>query len=659
MASRPEKGRGLFYHRDSEGHSSLVPPQYVEWAQRVAVSLGVKFSGTPEAMTVMIQTGRSVDGDLFLDYGIPGNVLHRPGLDALRKRALTDMSVTHLFCPRRDRIARPDHPIDAIAIERELRTAGLTLVFMDEKPLAPTPPGSDTNLGEDINSWIEYHMSGRFRRELAEKLIHAKVRLAQSGFSIGGDPPYGFRRWLCSEDGVPKRQLEDHERVKMPGYHVLWLPTATNEIQVVRRILDLIVTTPASRIARMLNDEGIPSPMAGKVRTRNGVQFEISGLWAQNTVTNIVTHPLLIAMWEYGKRSEGDQRRFTKDGPRQLSDGDYHPDGKLKTVANPDDQWIRTPAKSEPVTTPETFDKIKEIIENRGRHLKGKPRTRGQSPNPLGGRIHDLNCGWLMYRYPKRKKWSYVCGLYQNSESKCCHHNVVPGEAATRFVLACLRQFMLNPSILDKVKARLDELATAEQGDDPAKKQMEADQAELILTRRKLEKVAENMALAESPAEREATAVVFRKLKSQEATLEQRINAHRPPSLGVEPQQQVQAALGVLDRLAESLASTDPDWSAVGDAFNLTNARLYLRFSEVFKGRQKLNVLAGGVVTFGSTPPPGPLYTGPTDRPIIRRMLAAGESVTAFPVRGESGDSNAGQDVIGSAIVQRGTRRCT
>jgi len=38
-----------------------------------------------------------------------------------------------------------------------------------------------------------------------------------------------------------------------------------------------------------------------------------------------------------------------------------------------------------------------------------------------------------------------------------------------------------------------------------------------------------------------------------------------------------------------------------------------------------------GVVTFGSAHPPGPLYTGPTDRPIIRKMLAAGESVTASP----------------------------
>lgn len=659
MTKRPEKGRGLFYHRDSEAHSELAPPQYVEWARGEAARLGVTFSGAPEAINGMIARNQPVEGDLYLDYGVSGNLLSRPGFDRFRDRAVSDLSVSHLFVSKRDRLGRPDNPLDSMFIEYQLRSAGLTLVLMGGKVLLPVAPGERIDLADMLTSLIEYDASGKFRRDLAEKLIHAKIRLARGGFSIGGEPLYGFRRWLCSDDGSRKRQLEDHERVKLPGHHVVWLPTATEELDVVRRILDLIETTPAARIARLLNEERIPSPKAGQVRTRNGVKFETSGQWAQNTVRNIATHPLLIAMWEYGKRSEGDQLRFTKDGPRPLGGGDYRPDGKLKTVANPDDQIIRTPAKSEPVTTPEKFDRIREVIESRGRHLKGKARTRGQSPNPLGGRIYDLNCGWLMYRYAKRKRWCYGCGLYQNSEARCCRHNMVQGETATQFVLACLKQRVLSPSTLAKLKARLHELATAEQGDDPVKRQLEADRAELTALRRKIEKVGENMALAESREERDATAAVFRKLKGQEAALDQRIKTHRPAPSGVDPLRQVAAALGALDRLSESLAAGDADWAAVSSAFTQTNAKLYLRFTEVEKGRKRFNVPAGGVVTFGSTPPPGPLYTGPTDRPIIRKMLAAGESVAATPGCVAPGDSNAGQGVIGSANVQRGTRRCT
>jgi hypothetical protein len=218
-----------------------------------------------------------------------------------------------------------------------------------------------------------------------------------------------------------------------------------------------------------------------------------------------------------------------------------------------------------------------------------------------------------MYRYAKRKHWCYGCGLYQNSEAKCCRHNTVPGETATRFVLSCLRQRVLHPSTLAKLKARLNELATAEQGEDPGQRQLAADRAELTALRRKVQKAAENMALSESREERDAVAAVFRELKEQEGRLEQRVAAHRPAPLRVEPQKQVEAALGALDRLAESLAAGAADWSVVGTAFAQTNAKLYLRFSEVEKGRRTFSVPAGGVVTVGSTPPPGALYTGPTD----------------------------------------------
>jgi len=105
-------------------------------------------------------------------------------------------------------------------------------------------------------------------------------------------------------------------------------------------------------------------------------------------------------------------------------------------------------------------------------------------------------------------------------------------------------------------------------------------------------------------------------------------------------------------KVIESLTAGAADWSVVGSAFSQTNAKLYLRFSAVQKGRKTFNVPAGGVVAFGSTPPPAHLYTGPTDRPIIRKMLAAGQSVIANPVCVALGDLNDGQDVIGSANVQ-------
>ena len=440
---------------------------------------------------------------------------------------------------------------------------------------------------------------------------------------------------------------------------MVWLPSEIEELAVVNRILDLIETTPAMRIARMLNDEKVPSPKAGRVRTRNGVQVENSGLWTQNTIKGIATHSLLIALWEYGKRSEGDQLRFTPSGPRQLRESDYHTNGKLKRVANPADGIIRTPAKSKAVTTPEKLERIKKVIEHRGRHLKGKAHTRKDVVNPLGGRIYDLTCGWPMYRYAKRGNWCYTCGLYQNSEAKRCEHNTVRGEVATRFVLSCLRQRLLQPSTVAKLKTRLLELATVEQGEDPGERQLNADRAELAAVKRKLPNIERNMAFAETREASSAIAVIFQETKAQEARLEQRIAEARPTSPKMNPEREVEAALGLLDRLTEFAEVSPTNISAVGEAFTKTNAKLYLEFQKVQRGRREFSVPAGGVLTFGSASPPKPLYTGPTDRAIIRKMLATGESVTAIPEPIAPEDSNSGQDVMRSANVQRVTRRCT
>ena len=258
MKNRPAVGLGLFYTRDSEGRSEFAPPQYVEWAKGEAAKFGVTFTGTPEAIRSMIARGVSAERDIYLDYGISGNVLSRPGFDAFRARALADLGVSHLFVPRRDRIARPDNPIDAMALEIELRAAGLTLMLMGQPPLRPLPRNRRIEVGDLLTSILAYDSSGRFRLELAEKLIHAKVRLTRESFSIGGEPLYGFRRWLATSDGTRKRELAEHETVKLPGHHVVWLPTAEKELEVVHRILDEIESTPAARIARRPSGTGFP-----------------------------------------------------------------------------------------------------------------------------------------------------------------------------------------------------------------------------------------------------------------------------------------------------------------------------------------------------------------------------------------------------------------
>ena len=99
----------------------------------------------------------------------------------------------------------------------------MTFVFMD-KVVPPLERGQRADVAELIRDLLDYDQAGKFRRDLAQKIIYSQLALAKAGFSTGGRAPYGFRRWLVREDGTTVRQLADGESVRMAGHHVVWLP---------------------------------------------------------------------------------------------------------------------------------------------------------------------------------------------------------------------------------------------------------------------------------------------------------------------------------------------------------------------------------------------------------------------------------------------------
>lgn len=292
---RPDRGRGLFYHRGSGGKHEMTPGQYVQWAMGSAAQYGVAFTGTPDQLQAMIRDGRSAAGDLFLDYDVPGNLLSRPGLDALIAEARRDRRVSHVFCPRPDRLVRPDDVVDGIALETLLRRdVGVTLVFMNRVGPAMRR-GQKLGIGELITTAVEYERAGEDRRDLAQKIIRAQIAPAKAGRSAGGRAPYGFRRCLVRDDGARVRMLEDGEHVRTKGQHVVWVRGPAAEFDTRLRILDMLLRMPATRVAAALTAEGVPAPDAGRTRTDGGVRHETSGVWHGTTVVAIARHPINVA----------------------------------------------------------------------------------------------------------------------------------------------------------------------------------------------------------------------------------------------------------------------------------------------------------------------------------------------------------------------------
>jgi hypothetical protein len=127
---------------------------------------------------------------------------------------------------------------------------------------------------------------------------------------------------------------------------------------------------------------------------------------------------------------------------------------------------------------------------------------------------------------------------------------------------------------------------------------------------------------------------------------------------GCDSEAQVQGAMSLFDELIGQ-ALDENDLAAATELFHEVNARLYLRYQEMDRGRQKVNRLVGGVVTFGATPPPIPLYEGPTDCGRIQKILKEDGECSLFAGESSNCCTDNGSEVESSRNVRRSTRRCT
>jgi hypothetical protein len=129
----------------------------------------------------------------------------------------------------------------------------------------------------------------------------------------------------------------------MPDHHVVWLPGPEDKMALAIRILRMLDIMPVSHVARILTEERVLSPDAGRTRKDGGIKHEVSGAWHATTCVNVAFSMLLLGRPVYGRRSIGDQKRFSPGGPRDLCLDDYRAYGEPKVIRNPDSQWIVGP----------------------------------------------------------------------------------------------------------------------------------------------------------------------------------------------------------------------------------------------------------------------------------------------------------------------------
>jgi hypothetical protein len=355
------------------------------------------------------------------------------------------------------------------------------------------------------------------------------------------------------------------------------------------------------------------------MRTDGGKRHPVSGVWHQNSVTNIGRNALFAGLQVAGRRSMGDQSRFTPTGPRPLNALDQQNNGKPKVIQNSPENRIVAKAHFPAITEQAEYDRLNAILDERAGSQRGKPRSRTPDKNPsLGVRIFD-SCGWPMYRTSRGKSFEYRCGLYMQSHGECCEHNHVDGVTAIRVGLRVLQRRLGSPEQLQKVMNRLGELARI---DPTMSSQHRAQHAMLEAMDVEMATIGQNLARAKTDEQYLMIENELDKLKLRQASLRAELMRSESTNHQEHGEDLMKAAASVLNQLPD-LVSDESNLGAIGRAFRAVNLRMFLSFEKRQIGNRFLSKVREGVITLGDAPQPFALYAGPTGRRALSSDNAA------------------------------------
>lgn len=433
-------GRGVMYGRRSQSKAKQEHSfaYQVEVAMKRARDVNVPLAVAAALVAEAERTGSANIGELYVDDGISGSELNRPGLDKLIADLKADRSISHVFVHKRDRLARPHRTSDGARREEEIVELGVTIVFENEI-VEPRRPGEDDTV-EVVTRDLEYSRSGRYSYELSDRVLKTAWLIAGEGYRLGGPAPYGIVRILVDASGKEVEELPLGKKVDQPGCRVRIKPKDWGKIRVWVSIIEQFEKGLGARaIANRLTAQGIPTPAAGSKRKRNGIDVPVSTAWHSETVMQLLRNPAIIGLQAYGRQSAGTHKRWSPDGPRDIDDRDVVIDSDgcehLRLIYNEVGEYMTAPAGYEPLVEPERWHRIQEMLANRTNPQVRKPKSRALDKYPLATRVYCLceGCGALMYGHKQHGDLKYICSRYEESNGKECEHNAVSSERLFEF----------------------------------------------------------------------------------------------------------------------------------------------------------------------------------------------------------------------------------
>ena len=223
-----------------------------------------------------------------------------------------------------------------------------------------------------INEWYLEDLSTNVRSVLDHK--------RKEGLFIGSFARYGY----CKDPNAKGKLIIDPEAA-----------------DVVRRIFSMALNgIGAHKIARILNDEKIPSPTAYKqlhgIHYRSALKNTNAALWSSPTVYQILHDQLYI-----GNMVQGKHKKISYKSE--------------KTIWLPKSQWIVVENTHEAIIDADTFQKVQDLM---SRNTRVSPKR--NNLYLFSGFLRCADCGRGMVRNSSHGYTYYSCRTYRTLSKDLC-----------------------------------------------------------------------------------------------------------------------------------------------------------------------------------------------------------------------------------------------
>lgn len=363
--------------------------------------------------------GEMIDPTLhFIDNGVSGATLERPGLDRLRDKAL-EGEVTKVYVLSPDRLSRKS--AYQILLIEELNRLGLEFCFTNRQ-IGDSP--EDQMLLQMQGIVAEYE-----REKILERSRRGKLFAAKKGkVNVLGGAPYGYfyQKATESEDATyiihPRESGTVKEAFQLYSYE----------------------NYSIGKIAKHFTEKGY-STRTGKTT------------WERSVIWGMLRNPAYKGQAAFRKTKVVKRKKKTK---LFIESKNSNPREFTSSAMRPKEEWIFIPVPA--IIDEETFECAQKKLE---KNKKLSPRNNKKYEYLVSGLLRCKNCGYGIYGKPtsnsKYKRLYYRCtgqDGYRWSTGRICKGRPVRTEVIDDLVWDSIKELLKNPkNILYEYKSRLNE----------------------------------------------------------------------------------------------------------------------------------------------------------------------------------------------------------